>query len=242
VLVVALLAGAGRLQAQGGPPLRTDDPGTPGPGHWEVNVAVTGETFLGRSGYEAPLVDLNYGVGDRLQLKVEAAARLDDEPGRLDAGLGNPLVGVKWRFAEDERRGFALSTYPQLELVSPARTALDKAERAGDALLLPLEGTVHWAGLDWNAEVGYLVAAHVAPDAIYGLAVGRGVSERLELAAECRGEGDTSLRERAVVCSLGAREAVAAGYTLLGAVGTAAGGPRDDRPHVAFYLGLQSVW
>jgi hypothetical protein len=25
--------------AQGGPPMVTDDPGTPGDGHWEINIA-----------------------------------------------------------------------------------------------------------------------------------------------------------------------------------------------------------
>ena len=33
-----------RVLAQGGPPLITDDPGTPGDGHWEINIAEQSET------------------------------------------------------------------------------------------------------------------------------------------------------------------------------------------------------
>jgi hypothetical protein len=97
VVLAILVAGGGALQAQGGPPVRMDDPGTPGPGHREVNLAVTGERF------------------------------------------------------------------------------------------------------------------------------------------------DASFRERTVVCSLGAREEVVAHYTLLAALGSGAGGSAADRPHISFYLGLQSV-
>ncbi|HEY7614470.1 MAG TPA: hypothetical protein VH764_15825, partial [Gemmatimonadales bacterium] len=71
--------------------------------------------------------------------------------------------------------------------------------------------------------------------------VGRALTNRLELAAECIGESDASFRERTVVCSPGAREEVVAHYTLLAALGSGAGGSAADRPHIAFYLGLQSV-
>lgn len=49
----------------------TDDPGTPGGGHWEINLAWTGEHSSGETTQDAPLLDLNYGVGDRLQVKYE---------------------------------------------------------------------------------------------------------------------------------------------------------------------------
>ncbi len=46
--------------AQGGPPLITDDPGTPGHGHWEINLAVTAEKRGGARSYESPLLDINF--------------------------------------------------------------------------------------------------------------------------------------------------------------------------------------
>src|ERR1700730_11610703 len=57
--------------AQGGPPLLTDDPDTPGPGHWEINIAALMEKTRSQRRVEVPRVDLNYGVGRRIQLKFE---------------------------------------------------------------------------------------------------------------------------------------------------------------------------
>jgi hypothetical protein len=39
----ALCLLTGSAQAQGGPPLETDGPGTPGSRHWEMNLAITVE-------------------------------------------------------------------------------------------------------------------------------------------------------------------------------------------------------
>jgi hypothetical protein len=66
------LAASALAAAQGGPPLRTDDPGTPGNENWEVNVGVTTELRSTQREFEAPNLDINYGLGDRIQLKYEA--------------------------------------------------------------------------------------------------------------------------------------------------------------------------
>jgi hypothetical protein len=57
--------------AQGGPPMITDDPDTPGPGYWEINLAGITEKSQSERRYEAPTADINYGVGKRIQLKFE---------------------------------------------------------------------------------------------------------------------------------------------------------------------------
>src|ERR1043166_6823829 len=91
--LIVLACCASTARAQGGPPLLTDDPGTPGPGHWEINLAATMER--GRAGrtFELPLLDITYGVGERIQLKFEApwvpatgAGRRDSTRPRRRAG------------------------------------------------------------------------------------------------------------------------------------------------------------
>src|SRR5438046_6049334 len=89
--------------AQGGPPLITDDPDTPGPGHWEINLAA----LLDRGGLvrrlDAPRLDVNYGVGRRVQLKLEVPwVSLRDEKNRIQSGMGNAVTGLKWRFIGQE--------------------------------------------------------------------------------------------------------------------------------------------
>ena len=60
-----------RVIAQGGPPLITDDPETPGNGHWEINVAWTLSQKQNERLFAIPLLDINYGFGEHVQLKAE---------------------------------------------------------------------------------------------------------------------------------------------------------------------------
>jgi hypothetical protein len=61
------------LWGQGGPPLITDDPGTPGPGKWENNIAIAWEHRGDETSFDLPAIDLNYGVGERIQLTLQTA-------------------------------------------------------------------------------------------------------------------------------------------------------------------------
>src|SRR5437588_8492170 len=98
-IVGAMTLCASPAVAQGGPPLITDDPDTPGPGYWEINLAALLEKTRTQRHVEVPRVDLNYGVGRRIQVKFEMpwVALLDKEQ-RTETGAGNATVGVKWRF------------------------------------------------------------------------------------------------------------------------------------------------
>jgi hypothetical protein len=56
----------------------TEDPATPGPGNWEINSAFAYERVNGQPWFEAPLLDINYGVGERFQLKYELPFIISD--------------------------------------------------------------------------------------------------------------------------------------------------------------------
>src|SRR5947207_10625548 len=89
--------------AQGGPPLLTDDPDTPGPGHWEINLAAIIEHTRDTRTLELPRVDLNYGAGERIQLKLEMPwVRAAPSAGPSEDGLGGIVIGTKWRFLGGE--------------------------------------------------------------------------------------------------------------------------------------------
>ncbi len=62
--------------AQGGPPLITDDPDPPGDGHWDINTALTLNSTVGAQTYELPHFDVNYGLGDSIQLKWESGVAM----------------------------------------------------------------------------------------------------------------------------------------------------------------------
>src|SRR5438270_10300389 len=124
-LIIPLIFFAAVLaRAQGGPPMRTDDPGTPGNGNFEINLAVTSDRRPGDRELEAPLLDINYGLGKRIQLKFEIPFVIQGANGApTKSGLGNSDFGVKWRFYENPQLGLDISTYPQLEFNNPTASA-----------------------------------------------------------------------------------------------------------------------
>jgi hypothetical protein len=118
-LVILILVMPARTFGQGGPPLITDDPDTPGPGFWEINLAAIVERSLLERRTERPLANINYGVGRRIQLKFEMPwLHVHDRGQPVASGPGNANYGVKWRFLGEEKKRLAWSIYPQLEVNS----------------------------------------------------------------------------------------------------------------------------
>ena len=175
------LAYSERVCAEGGPPMITDDPGTPGNGTWEINLAWLGEHGGGETTQNAPLLDLNYGLGARIQFKYQVPWLLvHGANGVSESGLGDSLAGVKWRFFDtgDPQR-WQVSTYPQYQFNSPDGADRRGLVEHGAHWLLPLEfqrsfaivdvdfelsRTLHTAGSVQDEWIGYL-ALQFASDA-----------------------------------------------------------------------------
>jgi hypothetical protein len=112
VAVILPLILAVAAHAQAGPPFRTDDPETPGNKHWEINFGWIGDRNPAAGAYQVPDFDFNYGLGDRIQLKYEIPIAIEETqpqpaaggqpaaPGHVIGGLGESLLGIKWRFYE----------------------------------------------------------------------------------------------------------------------------------------------
>ncbi len=85
----------------------TDDPGTPGNGKWENNFAITFEHRPDETGYDVPAIDLNYGIGEHIQLTLQTAPVLLKRSGHgLIGGIGGTEAAVKWRFLDQATSGF----------------------------------------------------------------------------------------------------------------------------------------
>lgn len=174
----------------GGPPLITDDPETPGRGEWEINVSHNIErskdTFL----METPLFDINYGLLENDQWKIEfPVVYLDSDEAGSHWGMGDLLLGWKYRFLEEDTHRFMASVYPQL-LVPTGHEGLGLGGGRVEALF-PMQVGKHFfrEKVFVYGEIGYNVVLG-APEANrwrYGLAAAWGATERLELMAEVGG-------------------------------------------------------
>jgi hypothetical protein len=213
----------------------TDDPDTPGDGHWEINLAAIGVHSRDQKQLSLPDADINYGWGDHIQLKVDTPwllSEADGEPAK--SGLGATNLGVKWRFMEADRGGFALSTYPQV-LINTLPSSYRRGLTApGQTWLLPVEISTVRGGFGFDGEVG----RYLSPDAwVAGFIVSHDCAPRLECLAEIRqtfapGDAQTLL-------NLGGNRQLSESLSLLFAVGHTFGPARPDHQQLLFYLGLQ---
>jgi hypothetical protein len=243
LFALALLPGASRsARAQGGPPLLTDDPGTPGPGRWEVNLAITAERRDSIWLFESPTLDFNYGWGERIQLNLEVPWVVQSVDGAGSAsGLGNSRVGVKWRFLGSDTGGVALSTYPHFTFNSPGNAAQRGLVDNGTELLLPIEAADRIGQIKVNGEVGLTLESDNPDQWLYGLALGYDPAPGLELLGEVHGLSRTTGNEHELVWDIGARKSITHQNTLLFTFGTDLPGSTGGLPHFFGYLGVQLV-
>jgi outer membrane putative beta-barrel porin/alpha-amylase len=173
--------------AQAGPPFVTDDPEPPPPGGWEINVPFILERTPGTTDMDAPLFDLNYGLPD-IQLKLEVPIKIvhEDSAGTA-AGAGDLVLGVKWRFLNNERTQLQLGTYPQL--VAPTGDRARGLGQGQPAYLLPIVAQKNWAKWTLYGNVGYWWqnGADTRNYFYAGAVLEREINERLTLGVELFG-------------------------------------------------------
>jgi hypothetical protein len=182
-------------RAQGGPPFITDDPGTPGNRHWEIDFGWIADHNPGNAYYETPDIDMNYGWGDRIQLKYELPMAVYTDPNNTTrSGLGESLIGVKWRPYEhhhagdapsDENMDFSIGTYPQASINNPTSAVRRGIVENGPQYYLPMEMTAKWGPLNFNGEVGRWFGNQLIPSRWgRGLIAGHEFNDRFELYSE----------------------------------------------------------
>jgi len=228
-------------RAQGGPPYYTNDPGTPGNRNWEINLGYIPFLYSGSSIAHMPDVDINYGVGDRIQLTYENAWLRVKEPGDAAAkyGLGQDQLGVKWRFYDNQQTGLGISLFPQLSINNPNQSVERGITPPGASLILPLEFTKKLGPVDVNWEVGYS-AVHLGPDGwLAGLVVGHDISKKLELDAEFYGLATYNHSNNQETIDVGARYKLRPPFILLLMAGRSVAPAYRGQPFFVGYFGMQ---
>jgi hypothetical protein len=248
--------------SQGGPPFRSDDPDTPGNGHWEINLGFIGQRSPFGGSYDTPNIDINYGVGSRIQLKYEVPLSIQETRGdsvHVAAGLGHSLLGVKYRFYQRHSKTrvrdgereikFSVSAYPQVVLSNPTSSVDREIVEPGPQLLLPLEANANYGWIRFSGEIGYWITSNnVANSWIQGIVAGHEFRKDTELYLELYDQRDVrvaagtpKLAETTV--GLGGRVPIVRGHWLrliaMGGRGLVAPTPSNGQPRWTAYVGLQ---
>jgi hypothetical protein len=81
------------------------------------------------------------------------------------SGVGPMLVGVKWRFIDQEKDGvLSISTYPQFSFHPGYSSKNPDIAASGNYWLLPLEFSKRWGPIAINPEIGYQYNTQVNPE------------------------------------------------------------------------------
>jgi hypothetical protein len=232
------LCAAGGARADAGPPFLTNDPGTPGNGNWEINIGSMQTIERGLGTYQLPQIDLNFGLGERIQLTYEVPYVVALRDGAAaSSGWGNAYPGVKWRFYDQGEDGWQLSTFPQFETAGSASAQRRAIADPGSRLLLPLEVARSVGSYSLNLEGGYYVQG--APERILGLVVGRAFTPRLELDTELYSDHVLGSAPDSVTLDLGGRYRLSHAFVLLFRAGRSLTGSSSGQVQFMGYLGVQ---
>lgn len=238
LVLLALLLSPFAARAQGGPPFLTNDPGTPGDAHWEINVAAAQTLEHDTDSYQVPQFDFNYGVGERVQLTYEVPYVVDTMPGQSHhSGWSNGYPGLKWRFLDQGEGGWQVSTFPQVETGAAVPAQQRGIASAGPRFLLPFEAARKVGPVDLDVEAGYYFPKQGLRERIIGLVAGHAFSDRLELDGELYDDRAIGGAPRYTLLDLGGRYQLSRGFNALFMAGrsvTGGGGPTFNG-----YFGVQ---
>ncbi len=230
--------------AQGGPPYYTTDPGTPGSNSWEINLGYMPFVYKGSSIAHIPDADINYGIGDRIQLTLETAwLRATDGTGApAKYGVNQDQWGIKWRFYDNEKTGLGISVFPQLSVNTPGANSQSGLTPPGSSLLLPLEFTKTGGPVDVNWEFGYNKVWNGPDGWIGGLVVGHEITKSLELDAEVYTVGTFGHGGNQDTFDVGARYKITPPFILLLMAGRSLAPASATQPSFVGYFGMQFLF
>jgi hypothetical protein len=238
--MLGAIATPGICRAQAGPPFLSNDPGTPGDTNWEINIAAMPTLARGSASYQLPQIDLNYGLGERIQLTFEVPYELEINSGQpMHSGWSNAITGAKWRFLDQGEEGWQVSTFPQIESGASTWKQLNGIAGPGPRVLLPIEAARKLGPINIDLEVGEYVPLHGPHERIIGIVAGRSVTARLELDGEIYDDRATDALPHGTTFDLGGRYTLHPGIIALFMIGRSISGTGNGQPEFLGYFGVQ---
>ena len=212
--------GTSGVFAQGGPPMITDDPGTPGDGKFEINLAIAFEHRPGETMVDSPAIDINYGLGDRIQLTLQGgpAVLKRSDHGAL-GGLGGTEAALKWRFVDDQRTGISMSMFPRVIFNISQSAARRGLAEEGTHFQIPFQFAKAFPGFDLDLEWGPLVSTVGPAQWLYGVVVAHDVSKTAALMAELHGTSRTNFSDDELAVNIGIRQKLNDHCVFIGSLG-----------------------
>ncbi len=221
----------------------TDDPGTPGNGKWEINLPIAFEHRPGEWALDAPGLDLNYGLGDHIQLTLQAALGLLKRGNRgLVAGLGGAEAALKWRFVDEDTSGFALSAFPRV-LFNAVHSSVHRGlADPGTGFQIPVQFQKTFGAGGLGLEFGPLLSTIGRAQWLFGIIGGVSLGKTTELMVELHGTARTSFSRDTLTVNVGFRHELRKDCIWIASLGHDVHVPRADSLALIGYCGVQLLY
>jgi len=232
-VVVSIAALCAAYGAHAGRPLVIDDadPAERGWVEFEAGVAYVGDT--GSEHWDFPF-GLTYGLVRNLEVGLSFGGYIA-EAAHHESGIGDLVVGAKWRFLESSPMGARHALAPSVKLpTADEKDGLGSGETDYDLAWLVSWALGDKAGIHYN--LGYTFVGGADNVIHYGLAFDYQLVEPIQWVAELFAANEvTEVWDPAVACNSGFRWFATDDLTLDVAVGTKI---RGDAPDFTATAGL----
>ena len=220
----------------------TDDPGTPGNGKWENNFAIIFEHRPNETSIDVPEIDLNYGVGEHIQLTLQNAPVLLKRSGHgLIDGLGSTEAAVKWRFLDEATSGLDMSMFPRV-IFNVVRSSVRRGlAEDGTRFQIPFQMAKTFGRWHADVEVGPRASTVGRSDWLYGIVCGFDLAKPTMLMAELRDESRMNFSRDVLTLNVGLRHEFTENYILIVSMGHGLRSP-DQPTALIGYFGMQFVY
>jgi len=221
----------------------TDDPGTPGNGHWENNIAISFEHRANEWSIDAPAIDLNYGWGDHIQLTLQTSlVTLKRSDHGAVAGIGGTEAAVKWRFLDEERNGVDISMFPRI-IFNIAQSSVRRGlSEDGTRFQIPFQVAKKFGPVDLDFEFGPLVSTVGRSEFLYGIVGGTEVSKKIMIMAELQGTSRTNFTRDTLTLNFGWRHKLNEHAIWIASLGHELRTPDNEQLALVGYCGIQLVY
>jgi hypothetical protein len=221
----------------------TDDPGTPGNGKWENNLAIAWEHRPNEWLLDAPGIDLNYGLGDHIQLTLQTSlAILKRSDHGAVAGPGGTEAAVKWRFLDEETNGVAMSMFPRI-IFNVAQSSVRRGlSDEGTRFQIPFQLMKKVGPIDLDFEWGPLASSVGRSEWLYGIVGGVDVSKTTAVMAELHGTSRTNFTQDTLTVNFGWRYKINEHAVWIASLGHEIRTPDDDALALIGYCGVQLLY
>jgi hypothetical protein len=220
----------------------TDDPGTPGSGKWEINLAFAFEDRPNERLFDSPGIDLNYGVGEHIQLTLQGGPVLLKRSGHgLVGGLGGTEAAVKWRFLDEEKSGFDVSMFPRVIFNITQSSVRRGLAEDGTRFQIPFQAAKKFGLFHADAEFGPLASSVGRGELLYGIVGGFEVSKTTMLMAELHGTSRMNFTRDVLAVNVGLRHEFTETRILIASLGHELRDP-DQSLALIGYFGIQLLY